>query len=58
MCRAVTCKKCGKAAWAGCGQHVKQVMAGIPASQRCAGHDKEEAAAGGLLRKLFGRSLK
>ena len=32
MCRAVTCRKCGKTAWAGCGQHVKQVMAGVPAS--------------------------
>ena len=38
MCRAVTCKKCGKTTWAGCGQHVKQVMAGVPAAQRCPGH--------------------
>lgn len=26
MCRAVTCRKCGKITWAGCGQHVKQVI--------------------------------
>ena len=38
MCRAVTCRKCGKTTWAGCGQHVSQVMAGVPASRRCAGH--------------------
>ena len=62
MCRAVTCRKCGKTTWAGCGQHVKQVMAGVPASQRCAGHASDPAASdpaasgGGWLRKLFGRS--
>lgn len=55
MCRAVTCKKCGKATWAGCGQHVQQVMSGIPASQRCAGHAKDPAVSGGWLRKLIGR---
>ena len=31
MCRAVRCKTCGKTTWAGCGQHVSQVMAGVPA---------------------------
>jgi hypothetical protein len=57
MCRAVTCKKCGKTTWAGCGQHVSQVMAGIPASQRCPGHASESTASNrGLLRRLLGRS--
>jgi hypothetical protein len=60
MCRAVTCKRCGKITWAGCGQHVNQVLAGVPAAQRCSGHANELAAAdsgsGGWLRKLFGRS--
>ncbi len=55
MCRAVTCRKCGKTTWAGCGQHVSQVMAGVPASRRCAGHASDPAASGGWLRKLFGR---
>jgi hypothetical protein len=56
MCRAVTCKKCGKTTWAGCGQHVSQVMAGVPASQRCPGHASEPAAStSGRLRKLFRR---
>ncbi|MBF4160930.1 hypothetical protein [Nocardioides acrostichi] len=53
MCRAVTCTKCGKTTWAGCGQHVDQVMAGVPQGDRCAGHDNEPST--GLLRKLFGR---
>ena len=56
MCRAVTCRKCGKTTWAGCGQHVSQVMAGVPASRRCAGHASDPAASGGgWLRRLFGR---
>jgi hypothetical protein len=56
MCRAVTCRKCGKTTWAGCGQHVSQVMADVPASQRCEGHTDGPAASGGWLRKVFGRS--
>ncbi len=56
MCRPVTCRKCGKTTWAGCGQHVNQVMAHVPASQRCPGHASDPAAPGrGRLRKLFGR---
>lgn len=54
MCRAVTCRKCGKITWAGCGQHVNQVLAGVPASRRCAGHGSDSASGGGWLRKLFG----
>jgi len=34
MCRQVTCHRCGNATWAGCGQHVDQVMRGVPKSQR------------------------
>ena len=55
MCRAVTCKTCKKTTWAGCGQHVEQVMRRVPASERCQGHAKEERQAGSLLGRLFGR---
>ena len=55
MCRAVTCKKCVKTTWAGCGQHVRQVMAGIPATERCAGHANDRDDTGGWLRRLTGR---
>ena len=41
MCRATTCRTCGKTTWAGCGQHVDQVMRGVPAAQRCPGHDTD-----------------
>ncbi len=54
MCRAVKCRKCGKTTWAGCGQHVDQVMARVPRGDRCAGHTAERGT--GLLSRLFGRA--
>ncbi len=49
MCRRVTCKTCGKATYSGCGQHVDQVLAGVPTSARCAGHER---TGGGFLARL------
>lgn len=54
MCRAVKCRTCGKTTWAGCGQHVDQVMRGIPKSERCPGHEKESGSGNGFLGRLFG----
>ena len=53
MCRAVSCKVCGKTTWAGCGQHVDQVMRTVPTSERCPGHQDEPAR--GFLSRLLGR---
>jgi hypothetical protein len=62
MCHAKTCKTCGKTTWSGCGQHIAQVKAGVPARDWCDGrHTPEEKAAtrtggsGGFLGRLFGR---
>ena len=56
VCRAVNCKTCGKTTWAGCGQHVDQVMREVPSGQRCPGHAGEEPAPPrGLFGRLFGR---
>ena len=56
MCRATTCRTCGKTTWAGCGQHVDQVMRGVPTGQRCPGHDSDVPRAGpGRLARLFSR---
>ena len=54
MCRAITCKQCGKTTWAGCGNHVEQVMRGVPASDRCPGHSAGEKNSGRFLRRVFG----
>ena len=58
MCRPANCKVCGKTTWAGCGQHVDEVMAGVPRDQRCPGHSAAEKSAvpsRSRLARLFGR---
>lgn len=46
MCRPVRCSICGKTTWAGCGAHVDQVKAGVPASEWCDNaHTPDEVAA-------------
>lgn len=56
MCRAVRCKTCGKTTWAGCGDHVDQVLATVPPGDRCPGHPKDESAPGrSRLAHLFRR---
>ncbi len=35
MCYPDKCPRCGKTGWAGCGQHVDEVMRAVPAAQRC-----------------------
>ena len=54
MCRPTTCRICQKTTWAGCGQHVAQVKAAVPAGQWCPGHAKSERQ-GGRLSQLFRR---
>ena len=57
MCRRATCKTCGKTTWAGCGQHVDQVMASVPSADRCPGHPKDKSSSSGsFLTRLFRRS--
>ncbi|MDA8289028.1 MAG: hypothetical protein M0014_11390 [Actinomycetota bacterium] len=56
MCRAVTCRRCGRKTWAGCGAHVEQVLAGVPRSERCQ-CETEAPSARGLFSR-FGRRAK
>ena len=56
MCRAVTCRTCGKTTWAGCGQHVDAVMRNVPRGDRCPGHAKDAPATRGFFSRLLGRS--
>ncbi|MBM9460749.1 hypothetical protein JK386_12615 [Nocardioides sp. zg-536] len=57
MCRATTCRICGKTTWAGCGNHIASVKAGVPRDQWCPGHPAGEGrpAGSGLFARLFGR---
>jgi hypothetical protein len=57
MCRGATCKKCGKATWKGCGNHIEDVLAGVPTSKRCTCHEDAtsvSAHSGGLFARLRG----
>lgn len=54
MCQKVTCRKCGKASWSGCGQHVDQVMRGVSKADRCQGHANDPKEPG-LFARLFGK---
>ena len=59
MCRPANCTVCGKTTWAGCGQHVDQVMANVPRGERCPGHsdaEKSPARSGSVFARFFGRS--
>lgn len=29
MCHKITCKKCGKPTWAGCGRHIEIALKGV-----------------------------
>ena len=53
MCSRVTCKTCGKPTYAGCGQHIEQVLGDVPKAERCQGHEDQEQA--GFLKSIFGR---
>jgi hypothetical protein len=35
MCSPVRCDKCGKATWAGCGQHIEEALSSFSEDQRC-----------------------
>jgi len=51
------CKRCEKASWAGCGQHVNQVLAGVPKNARCS-CTAEEMSAYKREHSFFGRLFK
>jgi hypothetical protein len=53
MCHPKICDKCSKITWTGCGKHVADVQASIPANQWCPGHD--DPTNDSWLRRILGR---
>lgn len=53
MCQRTTCRTCRKATYSGCGRHVEQVLAGVPASQRCDCSSRAAAQPAGERRGVF-----
>lgn len=45
MCRRVTCDRCGKPTYAGCGQHIEQVLSDVPKEDRCRCRETAKAVA-------------
>ncbi len=54
MCRPTTCRTCAKTTWAGCGNHIAQVKASVPAEQWCPGHSPAEIQAAASARASRG----
>jgi len=50
MCHRVTCNRCGKPTWAGCGAHVEKALQGVPPAERCTCPPPKS-----LLARLLGR---
>lgn len=46
MCRRVTCERCNKPTFAGCGAHIEQVLRDVPQEQRCKCREQPQDAHG------------
>jgi hypothetical protein len=59
MCQRITCSKCGRPSFTGCGMHVESVLKDVPRDQRCACREASTTPApgprGGFLDKLLRR---
>ena len=55
MCQRAICRQCGKATYTGCGQHVDQALAAVPAAERCACPPRP-IPEGGFWNRLLGRT--
>jgi len=53
MCRPKQCSNCGKTTWAGCGQHVDQVMKNVAVQDRCTCSAQDKSSAPGLFARIF-----
>ena len=53
MCRQVTCRRCSKPTWSGCGAHVEQVLGHVAPGDRCS-CETTQSKPGGRLRRILG----
>jgi hypothetical protein len=55
MCSRVMCPSCERPTYAGCGNHVEQVLGDVPLDQRCHCGTGEQPKPASMLRSLFRR---
>jgi len=53
MCSKIQCRKCGKATWSGCGEHVEYALQGVAEKDRCKCEDSTNSDSG-FFSKMFG----
>jgi hypothetical protein len=46
MCRRVSCSKCGRPTYSGCGAHVEQVLGDVKPADRCRCREAKETKQG------------
>ncbi|MCB9594291.1 MAG: hypothetical protein H6719_16275 [Sandaracinaceae bacterium] len=44
MCVRITCPRCSKPSYAGCGAHVEAVLGNVPKADRCRCHEVQKPA--------------
>lgn len=54
MCSQITCDRCHKATWSGCGLHIEEALAGVSEQDRCQGHHNNRVKPG-FFSKIFGK---
>lgn len=54
MCSRITCRKCGKPSWSGCGQHIEIALKGVAKKDRCQGHANDPKEPG-FFSKIFSK---
>jgi hypothetical protein len=52
MCHQIICSRCDQPTWTGCGRHIEQALANIPADERCSCDRPAPSGA-----KFFGRLI-
>ncbi|MCA9492916.1 MAG: hypothetical protein KC621_23455 [Myxococcales bacterium] len=55
MCQRVSCPKCGKPDWRGCGAHVESVLGNVPKQDRCKCREAGASAGPSPTPTLWGR---
>ena len=57
MCHEITCARCGKPTWEGCGEHIEHALKRVPVNERCT-CPREKVKAAGSERSTLDRILR